>query len=165
MKTDVEIENAIETYADTVRKICFLHLKQHADVEDVFQEVFLKYARSDKEFNDAEHEKAWLIRVTMNACKDTLTSWFRKKVVLSDDISYFEMEEKKDDLLDVIVKLPKKYKNVLYLFYYEGYKVNEMALLLQINENTLHTWLRRAREALKLELGGDDLEETNTFIS
>ena len=71
MRSNSEADSAVEKYADTVRRVCFMHLKNYADVEDVFQEVFLKYILHEDPFESEEHEKAWLIRVTINACKDT----------------------------------------------------------------------------------------------
>ena len=76
MRNEQEVNRAIEQYADTVRRLCMVHLKNHADTEDIFQTVFLKYALSPVAFESQEHEKAWLIRVTINACKDLLKSFF-----------------------------------------------------------------------------------------
>ena len=76
MRSEEEANRAIEQYSDTVRRICFLHLKNEADTEDIFQTVFLKYVLSSAEFQSPEHEKAWLIRVTINACRDLLKSFF-----------------------------------------------------------------------------------------
>ena len=70
MRSETEINRAVDEYADMVRRLCMLHLKNYADTEDIFQTVFLKYALSSIEFENKEHEKAWLIRVTINACKD-----------------------------------------------------------------------------------------------
>lgn len=76
MRSNQEVNSAIERYADTVRRICFVHLKNYSDTEDIFQTVFLKYALSSAAFENEEHEKAWFIRVTINACKDLLKSFF-----------------------------------------------------------------------------------------
>jgi RNA polymerase sigma-70 factor (ECF subfamily) len=80
MRTEFEAGRAVEKYADTVRRICFIHLKNFSDVEDVFQNVFLKYLLHNKPFDSDEHERAWLIRVAVNSCKDLLKSFFRRKV-------------------------------------------------------------------------------------
>ena len=79
MRSEQEVNRAIAQHADLVYRLCMVHLKNHADAEDVFQTVFLKYALSNQPFETAEHEKAWLIRVTLNACKDLLKNFFRKK--------------------------------------------------------------------------------------
>ena len=117
MRSEEEIIQAIETYSDMVRRICFIHLKQEADVEDIFQDVFLKYAYGPL-FDSAEHEKAWLIRVSINACKDSLTSWFHKKVVLHDNLELYEnipflSEAQDDQLLATVLKLKDNYRNVI----------------------------------------------------
>ena len=80
MKSSSEADRAVEKYADTVRRVCFMHLKNKSDIEDVFQEVFLKYILHDDPFESEEHEKAWIIRVTINACKDVFKSFFRRNV-------------------------------------------------------------------------------------
>ena len=86
MRSEQEITRAITRHADTVRRICLLHLKNASDTEDVFQEVFLKYALSTVAFDSEEHEKAWLIRVTINQCKDVLKSFFRRNAVSLDGL-------------------------------------------------------------------------------
>lgn len=160
MRNETEAARVIALYGDTIRRICFVHLKNYADVEDVFQEVFLKYILYKGEFASDAHEKAWLIRVAINACKDMLKSFFRKKVHSIEDVNvesfYLQEEEKK--LLDFVLQLPPKYKDVIYLFYYEGYTAVEIAKILKKKENTIYSWLSRARAQLKHELGGESIE-------
>lgn len=86
MRSEQEVNRAIEQYGDTVRRLCMVHLKNHADTEDIFQTVFLKYLLSTVSFETQEHEKAWLIRVTINACKDLLKSFFRSRTVSLDTL-------------------------------------------------------------------------------
>lgn len=155
MKSEEEIQNAIELYADMVQKICVLHMKQRADAEDVFQTVFLKYAQSEP-FRDREHEKAWLLKVTMNACRERFRSWFHKHADLQTEVeACADLSEASYFLLDTLNQLPPHYRDVLYLFYYEGYKVREISEIKGKNENTIHTWLKRGREALREKLGGE----------
>ena len=134
-----------------------MHLKNYHDTEDVFQEVFLKYILHESAFDNDEHEKAWLIRVSINACKDTLKSYFRRKTNSLDDLtpSQVEISEDQGEILNAVLGLPNKYKDVIYLFYYEGYSAKEIAGLLNKNENTIYTWLSRGREQLRISLGGD----------
>ncbi len=157
MRSNSEADRAVEKYADTVRRVCFMHLKNYSDVEDVFQDVFLKYILHDEPFESDAHEKAWLIRVTINSCKDIFKSFFRRKVCSLDDIETepFYIQEESQDLLDAVLKLPDNYKNVIYLFYYEGYTAVEIARILNRRENTIYTWLSRAKAKLKEELGGE----------
>lgn len=135
MRTEEEIRKAINQYADMIQKICFIHMKQQCDVDDVFQTVFIKYAKGPV-FESLEHEKAWLIRVTINACKDVFKSWFRRNVDFEQDIETFSNNDKSisycetSDLLQAVLSLPNNYRNVIYLFYYEGYKVTDIADIL-----------------------------------
>jgi len=145
-------------YADTVRRICFMHLKNRSDVEDVFQEVFLKYALHEACFESEEHERAWLIRSAINACKDLLKSTWRRRVAsLEDaDTSCVADPDTHSEVLDAVLRLkPPKYRTVIYLHYFEGYKATEIARLLEQKENTVYTWLARAREQLRHQLGGE----------
>lgn len=160
MRSEIEAGNAVEKYADTVRRVCFMHLKNHSDVEDVFQEVFLKYILRDEPFESDAHEKAWLIRVAVNACKDVLKSFFRRRVAsLEDaDIAALAIEDEHREVFDAVLRLPEKYKNVIYLYYYEGYTAVEIAKILNKNENTIYTWLSRAKLDMKRRLGGDSFD-------
>ena len=86
MRSEQEVNRAIERYADTIRRICMIHLKNYADTEDIFQTVFLKYVLSCVSFESEEHEKAWFIKVTMNACRDLLKSFFRSHTVSLEEV-------------------------------------------------------------------------------
>ncbi|MCL1914799.1 MAG: sigma-70 family RNA polymerase sigma factor [Eubacteriaceae bacterium] len=159
MRNDAAADRALDLYADTVRRICFIHLKSNADVEDVFQEVFLKYLLHDNPFESDAHEKAWLIRVAINACKDVLKSFFHKNVSSFDDLHNepFYFQEQESEVMDAILKLPEKYRDVIYLHYYEGYSAVEIAKIIGKKENTIYTWLDRARKKLKESLGGGQI--------
>ena len=160
MCTEQETSRAIELYSDMIRRICLLHLKNHADTEDVFQEVFLKYVLRGAVFESVEHERAWLIRVTVNACKDLLKSLFRRKTVslevLSEEAASISSEQ--HATLEAVLALPEKYKDVIYLHYYEGYNAREIGRILKKKENTVYSLLSRGRELLREELGGDVIE-------
>jgi RNA polymerase sigma-70 factor (ECF subfamily) len=155
MRSENATKQAIELYADTVRRICFIHMKNHSDVDDVFQEVFLKHMLRDSPFESEAHEKAWLIRVAINACKDSLRSYFRKNTVplreLQDEV--FETSEQQSELLEAVFKLPANYRTAVYLHYYEGYPAVEIAKILGRRPNTIYTWLGRARDRLRQILG------------
>lgn len=157
MKNEQEAGLAIEKYSDMVRRICFVQLKNYHDVEDVFQDVFLKYILNDKPFDSEVHEKAWMIRVTLNACRDNLKSFFKRKVTSINELvqepSY--IDESSYDTLEAVLQLPQKYRNAIYLFYFEGYTAIEIADILGRKENTIYTWLSRGREQLKTALGGE----------
>lgn len=154
------ISAALTKYSDLVRRICFIYLHNSADVDDVFQEVFLKLLQNNSRFESAEHEKAWLIRVTINKCKDILKSFWRKKMVSIEGMELPFEDQAENELLQVVLSLPDKYKDVIYLFYYEEYTVPEMAQLLNKKVNTIYSHLHRARELMKQKLGGKEHDFT-----
>lgn len=158
MRSEQEVNAAIERYSDTVRRLCMIHLKNHADTEDIFQTVFLKYVLSSVCFESEEHEKAWFIRVTLNACKDLLKSFFRSHTVSIEEVleQPVALPEDNREVLQSVLSLPQKYKDVIYLHYYEGYTAPQMSKLLGKNVNTIYTLLTRARQMLKEKLGGED---------
>lgn len=160
MRSEEEINTAIEQYADTVKRICIVHLKNHADTEDIFQTVFLKYALSSAVFENTGHEKAWFIRVTINACRDLLRSFFRSRTVPLDVLADQEAPSFADnrEVLDAVLSLPAKYRDVVYLHYYEGYTAPQIGEILGKKTNTVYTLLTRAREQLRRLLGGDEDE-------
>ena len=157
MRSEQEVNAAIDRYADTVRRLCMLHLKNYADTEDIFQTVFLKYALHTAPFADGEHEKAWLIRVTLNACKDLVKSFFRSRTVPLEELldQPAPLSEERREVLEAVLDLPQKYRDAVYLHYYEGYTAAEIGKLLGKNTNTVYTLLTRARGQLRKTLGGD----------
>ncbi len=161
MRSEQEAKRAIDLYSDMIRRICLLHLKNHADTEDVLQEVLLKYILRSDVFENTEHEKAWFIRVTLNSCKDYLKSLFRHQTVPLDLL----LEERPNispeylDVLEAVLSLQKNYRVVIYLHYYEGYTAKEIGKLLNKKENTIYSLLSRGREQLKQILGGDNIEK------
>lgn len=146
----------MEVYSDMVRRICFVHLKNRHDTEDVFQNVFMKYLLYEGSFESGEHEKAWFARVTINACTDWLRALSRRKWVPLDALEEEAiLDEPSREVLEVVLKLPEKYRDVIYLFYYEEYSAVEIAKILGRKENTVYTWLSRAKELLRERLGGE----------
>lgn len=117
MRGEQEVNRAIEAYGNLIRRICLIHLKNHADTEDIFQTVFLKYLLSSAEFQSREHEKAWFIRVTANACRDLLKSAFRRRAVSLDVLTDQpgELSEDNREVLEAVLGLPEKYRDVIYL--------------------------------------------------
>ena len=157
MRGEEEAARAIERYGDMVRRLCLVHLKNPADTEDIFQNVFLKYVLSPVVFESPEHEKAWLIRVTINACKDLVKSFFRSRTVPLEELldQPAPLSEEHREVLEAVLALPQKYRDAVYLHYYEGYTAAEIGKLLGKNTNTVYTLLTRAREQLRKTLGGD----------
>ncbi len=148
-----EFESVFENYGKMLYKIAFLYLGNVADAEDILQEVFIKYLKSDKPFKNDEHKKAWLIRVTQNKCKDYLKSPFRNSGSYDESTAF--MHSNSDLNIDVIkktVSLPQKYKSVIILHYYYNYSVKEISATLKISESAVKMRLKRGREILKMEL-------------
>ena len=105
------------------------------------------------DFQDEEHRKAWLIRVTINLTKNFHNLAWNMRVVKLDESIIFDNEEE-NSVFSVVCELPPNYKTVIYLMYYEGYKVKEIASLMKKSEGTIKTWAFRARETLKSKLEG-----------
>lgn len=158
MRSEQEVNNAIGQYADMVLRLCMVYLKNKSDAEDTFQNVFLKYALHSGSFESREHEKAWLIRVTVNACKDNLKSLFRKNTITLEQLGEYcqEMNPERYQVMEALWSLPRQYRDVIYLHYYEGYTAAEIARLLNRNTNTIYTHLHRGKEMLRQALGGDE---------
>lgn len=157
MKSTEDVNRVMEKYADMVRRICFVHLKNLQDTEDVFQEVYLKYLLYEGSFESSGHEKAWFIRVTINSCTDWLRKLSRRKWL---PLEILEEEGVTEDspsgeILEAVLRLPENYRNVIYLFYYEGYSAVEIGKILEKKENTIYTWLSRAKGILREQLGGE----------
>ena len=157
MQREINMKQIIDEYADMVYRIALTRCRCIENAEDVFQEVFMRFSIKSPKFESKEHEKAWLIRVTINLTKNVRESAWNRKVVRLDESIVFNTKEE-NDVYSTVCELPQNYRTVIYLFYYEGYKVKEISNILNKNEGTIKTWLFRAREILKekLEGGFDD---------
>lgn len=154
------IEEVYERYSKVIQRICYLQLGSVSDADDVLQETLVKFFTSGKSFIDEEHEKAWLIRVAINKCKDMRKSFWRKNIQpITETNAVFEMSEQME-VVEAIIGLPAKYKNVIFLYYYEGYSASEIATILEVKESTVYSNIDRARKKLKKSLGEDMYEET-----
>ena len=140
-------------YIDMIYRITYTYFKGNSsDMEDIIQDVFLKLYEKNPSFNNQEHAKAWLIRVTTNMCNNKVTHWWNRNVSI-DKITQ-PMEELKDNtVLNAILNLPVNQKLSIYLHYYEGYTAKEISEMLKKNENTIFGYLHQGRELLKIELG------------
>ena len=147
------LENMIEEYSDMVYRLALTRTKSKENSEDVYQEVFLRLSRKLPNFESEEHERAWLIKVTINCSKNLLNSKFLKyNAELKEEIT-FETKER-HDIYYAVQELPLKYRTIIHLYYYEQYKINEISRILNINENTIKSRLARAREKLKQKIEG-----------
>lgn len=158
-ETKERLEQIFRDYYQLIYRVAFSQVKNHADAEDITQEVFLKIIRHDMRYQSLEHERAWIVRVTVNLCRDLLKSKWHKTSVSMEDVSEAQrgscenFTEIQDDMMWAVLQLPEKYRNCLYLFYYEDYSIKEIAQSLEMPENTVKTNLKRGRQALKEFLG------------
>jgi len=147
------LEEMIDKYSNMVYRLAMARTGKKENSEDVFQEVFLRLSKKMPEFENEEHEKAWLIRVTINCSKNLLNSAFLKHKTDSERELTFENVER-NEVYYAVAELPLKYRTIIYLYYYEGYKINEISKILKIKENTVKSQLSRAREKLKEKMEG-----------
>ena len=136
-------------------RVAYSQLNNRTEAEDAVQEVLLKYMEKAPVFQSEEHEKAWLLRVTINHCKNHLASaWFRKRADLDEGIPALDNEEL--EVVSAVAALPAKYRAVVHLYYFEGYSTKEIAEILHSRPNTVSSRLSRARallaKALKEEI-------------
>ncbi len=142
-------------YSDMVFRLAYARCRNRTDAEDVMQEVFVRYVKANPSFETAEHQRAWLIRTTVNRTNSMLTSaWRRNRAELSEDIAAVP-ETSYTGVYVAVMKLPKAQRTAIHLFYYEGYRVREIASLMGANPSTVKSWLHRARTKLEDELKGD----------
>jgi RNA polymerase sigma-70 factor (ECF subfamily) len=163
LRTDKEITEIYKRHLNTAYRVCFAYMKNAADTEDIVQEAFYKLMSHEVVFESTEHEKAWLIRTASNLCKNTLRHWWRKRKNI-EDCEYLQDEKgfEIDETLSMVMELPDKYKNVVYLYYYEGYDSNQIANILDKPRSTIRNYLSEARKILKNQLGENYLEEQTT---
>lgn len=147
------LEETIEKYSNMVYRLAMARTRNIENSEDVYQEVFLRLARKMPEFESEEHKKAWLIRVTINCSKTILNSSFDRHKAELDENLKFETPER-HDIYYAVLKLPKKYRTVIHLYYYEDYSIKEISKTLKINENTIKSRLSRARKQLEQAVKG-----------
>ena len=154
--SEVEFDVKYNAYKDTVYNVAYTYVHNRSDALDISQDVFIKYLKSDEVFNDDNHEKYWLIRVTINTSKNYVTSSWKKKVVLDseyiDRTSQSDENEEKINYFEVIMRLPSKYKDVISLYYYEDLKVEEIADILKETPSCVRKRLERGREKIKKEI-------------
>lgn len=149
----IRAEKVIRQHADMIYRIALNNLKNPSDAEDIFQDVCLCLLTKNAPLFDDVHIKYWLIRVTVNKCKNFSKALWQTKTQ-SLDLSAENPKEEISLIPELVYSLPQKYRNVIYLYYYEEYTVSEIAEILKENKNTINSRLQRARKKLK-----DILEE------
>lgn len=150
------IEHLVQKYSSMVLQIAYQYSFNKSEAEDITQEVFIKLYNNIKKIKNEEHIKAWLIRVTINLSIDYNRNYWNKNTTsLDDNYKYFDEETK--DVFNELKKLTPEFRNIIYLYYYQGYKISEISEILSMNQNTVSSYLTRARKELKhiLEQGGE----------
>ena len=146
------LEHAVRTHADALYRLAYTQLRSAADAEDAVQEAFLRCLRRAPVFENDQHARAWLMRVTLNICRDMLRSpWHRRRDELSEKMPAPPGDETAE-LLAAVLALPAKYRAPIHLHYYEGYSIREIAELLGCRPATVGTRLARARRLLRQAL-------------
>ena len=140
--------DAVECYGTAVYRLAYAMTRSRHNADDIFQEVFLRDHRAAPAFASEEHRRAWLLRVTANCAKSLLASpWRRRMIPLEDVYAYSDPTESAVDM--ALARLPGKYRSVIHLFYYEGYRTEEIARILGRSPSTVRAQLTRARERLR----------------
>ena len=153
MFTDEQYTCLVKKYIDTVFRVALNYLKNRADAEDICQDVFLKLLQQKKPFESEEHIRSWLIRVTINACKNVLRSPWHRRESIDDHIPKLVFtKDGRGEMYYAVMELPLHYRIPLYLYYYEGYSTQQIAGILSMPKNTVCTRLSRARQLLRQEL-------------
>ena len=157
MLTKEQFSELAQRYVDTIFRLAFNCLKSKADSEDVTQTVLLRLYETDKTFESDDHLKYWLIHVTLNECKKRWRSpWSRTEDFAAYVDSLTFQEPRYGDLFLAVMALEKKYRVVIFLYYYEGYTVAEIGELLGIPQGTVGTRLKRARDRLRQYLSEEE---------
>lgn len=152
-KSALGFEAAYDAYGPMVYRLAMVYLGCRADAEDVTQEAFVRLLYKSPRFADGEHERRWLLRVTVNLCRDQLKGfWRRRAVELEPGLAAGDPESL--GLAEAIVALPEKYKAVIHLHYCEGYSVREIAEILKLGQSAVKMRLKRGRELLRTEMEG-----------
>lgn len=167
LNAESSYEEVIRRNSDMVYRLAYALVKTRADADDIYQEVFLRYMQNEPDFQSADHERAWFLRVTINCCKNFWKSpWTRRRVVMkSEDMEqggyFYELEDDSEALILAVKQLSKKYRTVIHLFYYEELTIGEIAAITGSKPSTVRTRLTRARRQLGSLLKG---EEPRAFV-
>lgn len=143
-----------------IYRVCYAFLKNAEDAEDCTEDVFVRAMQTNPSLKNERHERAWLTTTAMNLCKDRLKHWWRQKVIPLDESIELasESEDSNREIVDAVMSLPVKYKELVWLHYYEGYQTDEIAALLHRPASTVRNQLRDARGKLKEALGGESVD-------
>lgn len=158
------IDEIMNQYGQEILQLAYSYVNNKAIAEDLTQDIFVKCYKNLHTYSGKAKLRTWLWRIAINHCKDFHRSWYQKNVVIAGEelpINGTKKElveqtviqrEEDDELISAIMKLPIKYREVIYLFYYEELPIKEIAAVTETGVNTVKTRLRRAKELLKERL-------------
>ena len=153
LKTTNDITGIFQRHVKAVYRLCYSYLGTAADAEDATQATFMKLVKQPREFNDVEHEKAWLLTCAANVCKDELKSARRaKRTEFPADVADDRERTETNDVLEAVLALPVELKDCVYLHYDEGYKTDEIAEMTGAPPSTVRNRLSDARKKLRVAL-------------
>lgn len=153
---NMKIEQIVKNYSTMVLQIAYQNVFNKSEAEDITQETFIRLMQNIKKLKNEKHVKSWLIRVTINLCKDYNKNFWNKNTTgIDEELKYFDKES--GEIFKEILKLTPEYRNIIYLYFYQGYKIKEISKILNMNQNTVSSYLTRAKKELKqiLEDGGE----------
>lgn len=148
-KFSPDANRAVENYGNSLYRLCMVMLKNREDAQDAVQESFLRYITKAPDFNDYEHEKAWLVRVATNVCKDMLRFRKHESFISLDEIKNLSSDENNAQILGLLVSLDEKYRIIIHLHYVEGYSTDEISATLGISSANARKRLQRGRDMLR----------------
>ncbi len=161
--TDGYIQYVLDTYSQTLIRLCYTYVRNICDAEDITQDVLVSLLKRGKGFESAEHEKAWLLRTAINKSKNHLKSGWVKRTVPLNETDNPEIDDsmsEKNQVMEAVLSLPEKHRTVIHLFYYNGYSIKEISEIVGKKPATVGTLLARGRTLLKnMMIGGFDEDE------
>ena len=147
--TSEKIESALQNHGNRLYRLCLVMLGNESDAEDTLQETMIRYLQKAPTFVDTDHEKAWLIKVASNICRDTLRCRKRQPLSLPDEWLNTPLPTENKEILEALCTLPEKYKLVLILHYVEGYRINEIAEIIEKTPSAVKMRLQKGRKLLE----------------
>ena len=155
-KTQLSVEDVFAQYGNMLYRTAFVMMKNQYDAEDAVQDTLIKYMEYRKPFEGEEHRKAWLLRVLINNCKNRLRFYRNHPGVSMEELSAYYEKNADTEVMEQLLQLPRKYREVLMLHYVEGYQGREIAALLKITEAAVRKRLERGRRPLQERMGGGE---------
>lgn len=163
------IEKLLDEYGTEIKRLAYLYVKDHALAEDIVQEVFISCYRNLEGFRHESSYKTWLVKITINKCKDALKRWSFRNLIYKEKIdeSQFEIDTPEDKMIsklaDIyiskqVLQLPLKFREVIILYYYQELSIEDISQVMNIKVNTVKTRLHRARTKLRESMEGSEYE-------